>query len=61
MPELEFHISFFTVTAMGGEHITTALDIPAPAATQWYQLTVTAMLIYLGSSDVIKFISVSTL
>ena len=43
MPELEFHISFFTVTAMGGEHITT--DIPAPAAAQWYQLTVTAMLI----------------
>ena len=38
MPELEFHISFFTVTAMGGEHITTA-------AAQWYQLTVTAMLI----------------
>ena len=45
MPELEFHISFFTVTVMGGEHITTALDIPAPAAAQWYQLTVTAMLI----------------
>lgn len=39
MPELEFHISFFKVTAMGGEHITTALDIPAPAAAQWYQLS----------------------
>ena len=30
---------------MGGEHITTALDIPTPAAAQWYQLTVTATLI----------------